>query len=61
MGSRPEERQQNTSEPISEEEAEKRAREELARITPPNSELLKLAEKYPPPQEWFEGEEEDLF
>lgn len=26
-----------------------------------NSELLKLAEKYPPPQSYFEGPEEDLF
>lgn len=37
------------------------AAEELERITPPNAELLKLVDKYPPPQEWFDGEEEQLF
>lgn len=35
----------------SEEEA---ARRELRRITPPNTELLKLADRYPAPQEWYD-------
>ena len=35
--------------------------EELKRITPPNAELLKLADRNPPPQEWFDEEGEDLF
>ncbi len=34
------------------EEAE--AREELKRITPPNAELLKLADRFPAPQEWYD-------
>lgn len=30
-------------------------------ITPPDEELLKLAERYPPPQEWFKADEECPF
>lgn len=37
------------------------AEEELARITPPNAELLKLAAEHPPASEWFEGDEERPF
>ena len=37
------------------------AAQELQRITPPNAELLKLADRNPPPQEWFDEEGEDLF
>ena len=33
----------------------------LYEITPSNSELLELADRNPPPREWLEGEEEDLF
>ena len=35
-----------------------RALEELDRITPSNAALLQLAKVNPPPQEWFNGEEE---
>ena len=31
------------------------------KLTPSNEELLKLAAKYPPPPEYFEGEEEMPF
>ena len=37
------------------------ARRELARITPSNEKLLELAKKYPPPLEYFEGEEDMPF
>ena len=30
------------------------ARAELERITPPNAELLKLADRFPAPQEWYD-------
>ena len=30
------------------------ARAELKRITPPNAELLKLADRFPAPQEWYD-------
>jgi hypothetical protein len=40
------------SEPSSVEESEAAA--ELAKITPPNSELLKLADRFPAPPEWYE-------
>ena len=33
---------------------ETEAREELKRITPPNAELLKLADRFPAPQEWYD-------
>jgi hypothetical protein len=36
-------------------------RAELKRITPSNAELLKLAAKSPPPADWLEGDEEELF
>ncbi len=29
-------------------------KEELKRITPPNVELLKLADRFPAPQEWYD-------
>lgn len=32
------------------------AQAELKRITPPNAELLKLADANPPPKEWLDGE-----
>lgn len=32
------------------------AKTDLAAITPPNAELLKLANKYPVPQEWYDEE-----
>lgn len=35
-------------------EEEMAAREELARITPTNAELLRIAEKFPAPQEWYD-------
>ena len=38
-----------------------RDKEELKSITPSNEELKKIALRNPPPQEWFDGEEEDLF
>ena len=44
---------------IDREEAEALA--ELKRITPSNEELLKLAERYPPPQEWYDEDFSDLF
>ena len=40
---------------------EQLAREELERITPTNEELLKLADKFPPPQEWYDEDFEGLF
>jgi hypothetical protein len=33
---------------------ENEARAELKRITPPNAELLKLADRFPAPQEWYD-------
>ncbi len=36
------------------------AKAELKRITPPNAELLKLAERFPAPQEWYDEEQEEL-
>jgi hypothetical protein len=35
-------------------QVDKAAREELKRITPPNEELLKLADRFPAPQEWYD-------
>lgn len=35
-------------------EAEPAARAELKRITPPNAELLKLADRAPAPEEWLD-------
>lgn len=32
----------------------KRLDAELKRITPPNAELLKLADRFPAPQEWYD-------
>ena len=29
-------------------------REQLRQLTPPNSELLKLVERFPAPQEWYD-------
>ena len=37
------------------------AARELARKTPTNDELLNAAKMFPPPPEWFEGEEEKPF
>lgn len=34
---------------------------ELESITLPNADLLRLAERYPPPQEWYDEDLEDLF
>ena len=34
---------------------------ELKLITPTNAELLKWAAEIPPPAEWIEGDEEELF
>jgi hypothetical protein len=39
-------------EPSTKEETEAAA--ELKKITPPNSELLKLAERFPAPPEWYD-------
>jgi hypothetical protein len=36
------------------EHEEAKAREELKRITPPHAELLKLADRFPAPQEWYD-------
>jgi hypothetical protein len=41
--------------PQTEEDA--RAANELPRLTPPNAKLRELAAKYPPPSEYFEGDE----
>ena len=41
--------------------AEELAKREVARISLSNAELLELAKKYPPPPEYFEGEEEMPF
>ena len=30
-------------------------------LTPSNDELREAAKRFPPPQEWYDGEEEDLF
>ena len=35
--------------------------EEIARITPSNAVLLKLAEIHKPPQRWYEEDFENLF
>jgi hypothetical protein len=35
---------------------DREAQRELARITPPNTELLKLAERFSAPQEWHDEE-----
>src|SRR6185437_14940656 len=35
--------------------------EEIQRMTPTNDELLRTAQMFPPPPEWFEGDEDDLF
>ncbi len=37
------------------------ARATVERMTPTNARLKELAAQSPPPPEWFEGEEEDLF
>jgi len=42
-------------------EQEMRDRQRLESITPANARLKELASKTPPPREWFEGEEEQLF
>jgi hypothetical protein len=34
---------------------------EIANMTPTNAELLRLAELFPPPPEWFENDEERPF
>jgi hypothetical protein len=34
---------------------------EIVRMTPTNDELLRAAQMFPPPPEWFEGDEEKLF
>jgi hypothetical protein len=34
---------------------------ELSQITPSNVQLRELAKKYPPPPEWFEGDEKRPF
>jgi hypothetical protein len=41
--------------------ADELARQELARISLSNAELLELAKKNPPPPEYFDGEEEMPF
>jgi glutathionylspermidine synthase len=41
-----------TIEQVYREEVEAKA--ELARITPTNADLLKLAEQFPAPQEWYD-------
>jgi hypothetical protein len=33
------------------------AKQEIKRLVPSNSELLKLAEQFPPPPEWLDEEE----
>jgi hypothetical protein len=43
------------------EEDEEALKKELLRITPSNEQLRRLAKKYPPPPEYFEGEEEMPF
>ena len=40
---------------------EELARQEVARLSLSNEELLKIAAKYPPPPEYFEGDEEMPF
>jgi uncharacterized protein (DUF1778 family) len=37
------------------------AEKELARVTPPNAELRKLAKRFPPPPRWFDEEEKPPF
>ena len=37
------------------------AQAELARMTPPNAELRALAAEFPPPQAWFENEDDVPF
>jgi mRNA-degrading endonuclease toxin of MazEF toxin-antitoxin module len=49
--------QQSPDVGIEETEEDRLAAEELARITPSNEELLKLAKRLRPPASWFEGEE----
>jgi hypothetical protein len=39
----------------------KRIAEELRQITPPNVELLKLADRFPAPQEWYDEDFAGLF
>ncbi len=38
-----------------------KAAAELERITPPNAELLKLADRCPAPQEWYDEDFSGLF
>jgi hypothetical protein len=45
----------------SSEAQDKRALEELRAITPAVAKLRELAAKYPPPPEWFEGDEDRPF
>jgi len=42
-------------------ERERAAESEVLKKVLSNERLLKLAEKYPPPQAWFDQDEEDLF
>lgn len=36
-------------------------KEDIRAMTPPNEELLRAATMFPPPPEWFDGDEERLF
>lgn len=40
---------------------ERRAREELARITPTHVQFREMALRHPPPQEWYDEDMEGLF
>ena len=46
---------------VIDEEGDALAREEIKRLSLSNEKLRKLAAKYPPPPEYFEGEEEMPF
>lgn len=37
------------------------ASQEVLSMTPPNDELLRMAERFPPPPEWFDANEERPF
>lgn len=36
-------------------------KEDIRAMTPPNEELLRAAQLFPPPPEWFDGDEERFF
>jgi len=42
-------------------ERELEAQAELVRKMPSNARLIEIAKKNPPPQAWFDADEEDLF